>query len=257
MYLVPGWGLGKRLPPPVSPHIHDGTASPRLWRSTLFPAETPQAKCAYLWLPMDLCSGPHCKTQCHQHDLDTVKGRGQHGSNRKGASRDDSGCRGTGDRDWQPSLAAAAGRGSWQEAAAHVSRSSKPFPCFTVPSGSTYKTQIRRPIKEIQDCNHKALKFKCRTFLSDVLCDSAGHTPMKLAWLLGFWLKFLGKLWGPLLRWGKSENYAVCKGKSGLQFNKAKFQMPLMYLGKDVKEAIGNISLELLEVLVALKCSGS
>ena len=33
--------------------------------------------------------------------------------------------------------------------------------------------------------------------------------------------------------------------------------MPLMYLGKDVKEAIGNISLELLEVLVALKCSGS
>lgn len=30
-----------------------------------------------------------------------------------------------------------------------------------------------------------------------------------------------------------------------------------MYLGKDVKEAIGNISLELLEVLVALKCSGS
>lgn len=34
----------------------------------------------------------------HQHDLVTVKGRGQHGSNRKGASRDDSGCHGTGDK---------------------------------------------------------------------------------------------------------------------------------------------------------------
>lgn len=222
--------------------------------------------CDYPWTCAQVPTAKLSASSGHQHDLVTVKGIGQHGGNRKGASRDDSRCHGTGDRDWQPSLVAAGGGGWWQEAAAqlkwqeeaaHVSRSSKPLRCFTVPSGSTYKTQIRRPIKEIQDCNHKALKFKCRTFLSDVLCDSAGHTPMKLAWLLGFWLKFLGKLWGPLLRWGKSENYAVCMGKSGLQFDKAKFQMPLMYLGKDVKEAIGNISLELLEVLVALKCSGS
>lgn len=93
------------------------------------------------------------------------------------------------------------------------------------------------------DSNHRALNFKCRTFLSVWLRVTALVT-CRWSWsdswvfffvfflLLGFWLKPLGKYWGHLLRWGKSENYPVCEGKSGLRFDDAKFQMPLMYRGR-------------------------